>query len=70
MTTEWRFLTFEIAFMPVISLKLSCSNELDLWEGFKNKTKKKKNCGLKCGHVSSSLSADSSTRTEEPLSGL
>lgn len=42
MTTEWRFLTFEIAFMPVISLKLSCSNELGLWEGFKNKTKKKK----------------------------
>lgn len=27
--------------MPVISLKLSCSNELDLWEGFKNKTNNK-----------------------------
>lgn len=32
MATKWCFLTFQIDFVPIISLKFSCSNELDLWE--------------------------------------
>ena len=42
MTTELSCLSFQMNFMPIISLKLPYSNELDLWKkGLKIKLKKK-----------------------------